>query len=154
MLFLTLGSQVSKLAAMVARLNSNEWLAHPPVDPQDAQAAAELLKEVRYLVAFRNRLMHDVWYVYPTEDCHDAIEGHPPTRWAQKTVHSSIRTVHVIYGLLSIAGAAVSDVEEQIIARELGRAARHDLGNVRRLAASIADVKRGANPVWRWEERR
>jgi len=141
-----LGTQVSKVTEMVKRLNSNEWLVHPTVEPSDAQTATDVLQDVKYLIGFRNRLIHDVWWVYPTSDCPDAIEGYAPTRWAQKTVHASIRTVHIIYGLLSTTTAAISDIEMRISSNR----AEVDPGNIGRLARSVTDVKANKNPAWRW----
>lgn len=141
-----LGSQVSKILEMVKRLNTSEWLAHRTVKPRDAQAASEVLQHVKYLVELRNRLIHDVWYVYPITDCPDAIEGYPPTRWAQRTIHSSIRTVHIVYGLLGVAAAAISDIEVRIGSNR----PEVDPGNVDRLAKLVVDVKANKNPAWRW----
>jgi hypothetical protein len=157
----TLGFQVGQVKAIVSATTTNEWISHPPIDSEMRTLALSTLAGMATLTPYRNRIVHDIWRVTPTEEVPDGLTGDRATRWG-KTVESSRTTFYQISKMFFLVAAtlnAAGDATRQLRDhdRDYLRRRRDDrVGDAERyhaqLSQRLTDLNNDRLDGWRWNE--
>lgn len=111
----TLMPQRDLLENLLLATNWNPYAPHPPIAERHRQMTLRVLAECRTLIEFRNRIAHDVWQVWPSDEIPDRLEARKPMRWSSFSVETSIRSVNVVAKQFTAAAVALSTMETRIV---------------------------------------
>ncbi|HEX4442145.1 MAG TPA: hypothetical protein VHZ81_01110 [Galbitalea sp.] len=151
----TLGAQLNAVERMALATNWNEYVAHRPLAEQHRQGLLDLFKQVRKLSEYRNRIVHDIWWVFPTDEFPDAIEGVRATRWGKKDAQSTITSVRTLASVMGSAASALSSYHYAIAGNRDGQdlgVTFHEPSPHPQVRSTLESMRNGTLANWRWVE--
>lgn len=117
----TLWPQVELLKRLMLATNWNPHVRHPEIADDHRNMTLAILGECSPLITFRNRISHDIWTVWPSDDVPDRLEARKPMRWSDDKIETSIRSVNIVARQISLATVALSSMEARITGNRDGR---------------------------------
>lgn len=164
----TLGGQVSSLEKLVRATNGDGFIfTHPPISKREREDLLDLLKRAKGIVARRNRVVHDEWFIFAErtgpvrgeQDLTEAefiVEGGRATRISSSTTRTDLAT------LRRFADHIVALVHALDVVSDAIDASRPDGGDypmpdvydayVERFRMFDDAIKAEAANSWMWEE--
>lgn len=152
----TLMPQRDLLEKFVLATNWNEYAPHPEIRETDRQVLLDVLSECRQLIEFRNRIAHDTWDVWPSEEVLDRVVGRRPVRWSGTEVETSIGSINVVAKHIGFAAGALSSLESRVDRSRNGDTRVEEDRRPEQFLQLCDERKKGSGFLWqstKWEGR-
>lgn len=150
-----MGGQLKDVQQLLEGTNSNEWVRHPSISESDRADAIALLKLCEYFVQRRNRVAHDQFAVYPSDEVADQVEARRATRWPKKHLTTSITSLRLLDHSLFSAAISMQILDQAILGTRAGKPPLRDLRERVEFDRHIQGMRRiqqNQDKRWLWHE--